>query len=167
MQVTINIIIGHPPPFGLIFATFMVCIMIGSILFRAALLNKWKLESLLKPLLLVSAFSLVVPVFTTNNFLIFWSFNLFELCCGVWFPLMGTLRSNYVPEETRATIMNIFRFPLNLIVVTVLVNIKSLKDEAIFAICTACVCCGFFLSLLLEENESYDVLDSPPVCEEK
>ena len=71
----------------------------------------------------------------------YWSFNLFEVCCGLYFPVslvkgptntfptlsliqaIGTLRGRYVPEETRATVMNIFRVPLNLIVVSILVKV--------------------------------------------
>ena len=54
---------------------------------------------------------------------LFWAFNVFELCCGIYFPLIGTLRSKIVPEQTRASVMNIFRIPLNLMVVLILVEV--------------------------------------------
>ncbi len=35
------------------------------------------------------------------------------------------MRSRYIPEEVRATMMNIFRVPLNVIVVAVLIKVMS------------------------------------------
>ncbi|ETO11902.1 hypothetical protein RFI_25472 [Reticulomyxa filosa] len=53
------------------------------------------------------------------------SFFIFEFFVGLWFPTVGVLRGRYVQDEIRATVMNIFRIPLNLIVVFVLWNIES------------------------------------------
>ncbi len=44
---------------------------------------------------------------------------------GVFWPSMMTMRSNYVPEEMRATIINFFRIPLNLFVCVVLYNVSG------------------------------------------
>jgi hypothetical protein len=41
----------------------------------------------------------------------------------VFWPALGTMRSKYIPEQTRATIMNFFRVPLNAIVVIILCNV--------------------------------------------
>ena len=49
---------------------------------------------------------------------------MFEAACGIYFPSMGIIKSKYVPEEVRATVYNIFRIPLNFIVVLVLANLK-------------------------------------------
>lgn len=46
---------------------------------------------------------------------------------------MGTLKSQLVPEEVRATVYNIFRIPLNLIVLGVLLN--SLSQFVAFCVC--------------------------------
>ncbi|CAF1037928.1 unnamed protein product, partial [Didymodactylos carnosus] len=69
----------------------------------------------------------------------FIAFLIFEFCIGVFWPAMATMRSKYVPEEARSTIMNYFRVPLNLIVVVIL--LKDLKLAVIFTICV------FFLVL--------------------
>lgn len=122
-------------PYGLIFAAFMVCIMIGSIVFRVALAHQWTPEKLAQPLLAAAAFSLLLPIFTSSQFVYFWAFNFFELCCGIYFPMIGTIRSKYVPEETRTSVMNIFRVPLNLIVVLVLHNVSSWSHQFIFTLC--------------------------------
>jgi MFS transporter, MFS domain-containing protein family, molybdate-anion transporter len=65
----------------------------------------------------------IVPVMYSEHVIAFFAFNLFELCCGFYFPTAGVLRSRYIPEEARATIMNLFRVPLNLIVVVVLTKV--------------------------------------------
>lgn len=53
------------------------------------------------------------------------SFCAFELCVGIFWPSMMSMRANYVPEELRATIINIFRIPLNAFVCIVLGNVGS------------------------------------------
>ena len=42
------------------------------------------------------------------------------------------MRSKYIPEEVRSTVMNVFRIGLNLIVVLTLVNIDTLAQDTVF-----------------------------------
>ena len=49
-----------------------------------------------------------------------------QVCVGMYFPSIGTLRSKYIPDSHRSVIMNLFGIPLNLIVVSVFLSIKSL-----------------------------------------
>merc|ERR1719482_1126089 len=49
-----------------------------------------------------------------------WAFVIFELAVGIYFPAICTLKSEAVPESHRATIYNLFRAPMNAIVVSVL-----------------------------------------------
>ena len=51
-------------------------------------------------------------------------FTVFEGCVGMFWPSIMKMRSVYVPEEMRSTIINIFRMPLNLFVCTVLYNVS-------------------------------------------
>ena len=37
------------------------------------------------------------------------AFFAFEACVGLYFPSMGTLRSQYLPDEHRGVIMNLFQ----------------------------------------------------------
>ncbi|XP_064632402.1 molybdate-anion transporter-like [Lineus longissimus] len=126
-------------PHGYIFAAFMVAIMIGSSLFK--ILNKHiAVESFMRFVLLAAALSLLTPVlFPFNQPVIFCGFLVFEACVGIFWPSLSTMRGKYVPEETRATIMNFFRVPLNLIVVVILV--QDMNMSVIF------VCCFVFLIL--------------------
>lgn len=123
-------------PHGIIFASFMVCLMIGSNLFRG-LQGDASIESFLRVVFLVAACCLAIPVFLPGARTNLVAFCVFEAACGIYFPGMGTLRGKYVPEEVRATIMNIFRIGLNLIVVLALSNIDRMSSESIFSLCVA------------------------------
>lgn len=122
-------------PHGYVFAGFMVAIMIGSSLFK--LLSKYsRPESFMRLVLLISAGMLYTPViFPNDTVIVFGSFVVFEVCVGLFWPSLGFMRGIYVPETTRATTMNFFRFPLNLIVVGIL--LQNLNMAVIFQCCVA------------------------------
>lgn len=126
-------------PHGHIFAGFMVSIMIGSSLFK--LLSKYStVESFMRYVLLLSSLSLATPIiFKGHQLIVFIGFLVFECCVGIFWPSLGQMRGKYVPEETRATIMNFFRIPLNMIVVAIL--LQNLEMKVIFK------CCVVFLFL--------------------
>lgn len=138
-------------PHGWIFASFMVSVMLGSHVFKL-LYRLTYVESLLRPVFGIAALSLTTPiVFSKNQPLVFVGFLVFEFCVGVFWPAMGVLRSKYVPESARATVMNIFRVPLNLIVISLLV--QDLPLPSVFCCCVVflSICCAvqqwlFFLS---------------------
>ena len=46
----------------------------------------------------------------------------YEFCIGLYFPAMGTLKATLVPEAERSAIYNVYRLPLNLIVLGWLVG---------------------------------------------
>lgn len=126
-------------PHGHIFAGFMVSIMIGSSLFK--LLSKYSsVESFMRFVLLIASASLATPIlFKGHQLIVFIGFLVFECCVGIFWPSLGQMRGKYVPEETRATIMNFFRIPLNMIVVCIL--LQNLQMKMIFQ------CCVVFLFL--------------------
>ncbi|BFZ08258.1 hypothetical protein BsWGS_11297 [Bradybaena similaris] len=128
-------------PHGHIFAAFMVSLMIGSSIFK--LLCKYtSVESFMRCVLFVAALSLMTPIlYKGNQLVIFMGFLVFETCVGIFWPSMGTMRGKYVAEETRATTMNIFRVPLNFIVVVIL--LQHLDRDTIFKFC------AFFLLVAL------------------
>jgi hypothetical protein len=73
------------------------------------------------------------------------AFCVFEVCVGIFWPSMMSMRAAYVPEELRATIINIFRIPLNAFVCIVLGNVSGLGLMLCW-LCgvhkgTCCVCC--------------------------
>ena len=122
-------------PYGLIFAAFMVMIMAGSSMF-SIMMRQHKLEML--PFVVHGAsFICCIATFMCLGWShgVFITFVLFEMICGVFFPVFGSLRAVYVPEKQRSTIMNFFRVPLNLFVVIVLIMKKNLSNETTFLIC--------------------------------
>lgn len=112
---------GEPkPPYGHIFATFMVLTMLGSQIFSMAS-EVMAIESIGRLAVAVSALCNFVPVMIEDPTIRFLAFLVFELCIGVYFPMMGTLKGKMVPEANRSAMYNLFRVPLNTIVVVELV----------------------------------------------
>merc|ERR1711991_1095235 len=79
-------------PFGLIFACFMICIMIGSSFFNILRKQGLRVDTILGYILLISLLSLSAPLWTNNFQILTIAFLAFEVCCGVYFPSIGTLR---------------------------------------------------------------------------
>ena len=50
----------------------------------------------------------------------FWSFALFEVCTGLYFPTMSRLKSEIVEDAVRARVYGLMRLPLNVFVVVAL-----------------------------------------------
>jgi hypothetical protein len=65
------------------------------------------------------------------------AFCAFELCVGIFWPSMMSMRANYVPEELRATIINIFRIPLNAFVCVVLGNVSTVYRNSCLHRCAS------------------------------
>jgi hypothetical protein len=102
-------------PFGLIFATFMVCCMSGSSLF-SILVDKLPVERMGIFIFAVGSIAMGFVAMEINETTSFLGMNLFELTVGMYFPIMGTMKGGIVPEDKRAAIYNLYRIPLNFIV---------------------------------------------------
>merc|ERR1719240_1742326 len=103
------------PPFGHIFTGFMIFCLLGTRVY-SYLAKSLAVEQIGLLVMLVSmACHLTVYLFT-NVQVRFVAFLAFEACVGLYFPMMGTLKGDIVPEDMRATIYNIYRLPLNVIV---------------------------------------------------
>jgi len=140
-------------PFGWIFACFMVSVMVGSIVF-GWLAKKYPVEILAKPVYFVGSILLIIPAISTNEQAIFFSFIGFEFICGIHWPLSGTLRGIYVPEESRSAVMNLMRLPLNLIVVIVLIKVSSMDVSTVFLICATLISFCFIATFSLPVSSS-------------
>uniref|UniRef100_A0A1I8I3H7 MFS domain-containing protein n=1 Tax=Macrostomum lignano TaxID=282301 RepID=A0A1I8I3H7_9PLAT len=77
----------------------------------------------------------------------FGGFLAFEACIGLFWPAIGTMRGRYVPDATRATVMNFFRVPLNLIVVVILT--QNFPLALIFKCCTGFMFIAFVTQVYL------------------
>ncbi|CAH1453523.1 unnamed protein product [Lactuca virosa] len=138
-------------PHGFIFATFMLSSMLGSS-FASRLMARasTKVESYMQVVFIVSSASLMLPVITSvlvapssekggsisfAGCIQLIGFCVFEACVGLFWPSIMKMRSQYIPEEARSTIMNFFRIPLNIFVCIVLYNVDSFPISVMFGMC--------------------------------
>uniref|UniRef100_A0A7S4DF87 Molybdate-anion transporter n=1 Tax=Lotharella globosa TaxID=91324 RepID=A0A7S4DF87_9EUKA len=136
-------------PHGYIFAIFMVSCMIGSCLFKY-LSSSFDPKMLLTGVIIVAALGLAPAAVGGMGFVpLFAGFCLFEGSVGFYWPLIGEIRSAVIPEETRSTVMNFFRVPLNLIVVVVLYHIGDLSQVFVFRFCVCLLCMATYLATVL------------------
>lgn len=133
---------GSPkPPYGLVFATFMVPCMLGSRIFSVA--SKWfSVERIGQGLLVLALGTHLVTAVSGDPTVAFCAFLFFELSVGIYFPMMGTLKGQIVPESQRATIYNIYRVPLNLIVVLTLFSKIGIQTS--FLLTSLLLACALF-----------------------
>jgi len=66
--------------------------------------------------MIASAGSHMIVVVSSDVTTRFLAFLVFEACVGIYFPMIGTLKGEIVPEDMRSTIYNIYRLPLNVAV---------------------------------------------------
>mmetsp|Transcript_25891 Transcript_25891/g.46891 ORF Transcript_25891/g.46891 Transcript_25891/m.46891 type:complete len:496 (-) Transcript_25891:182-1669(-) len=102
-------------PFGLIFSTFMVSCMAGSSLFSLAI-QKVKGEVLGVLVFAGASLAMLIATLSSSETIVFIMMNVFEMTVGMYWPIMGTMKGAIVPENKRAAIYNLFRIPLNFIV---------------------------------------------------
>merc|ERR1712232_780378 len=148
---------GEPvPPFGHIFSCFMIMCMLGSRIF-AYVSGFVSVEQIGVVVMMVSALCHIMIVLTSNVVIRFLAFLVFEACVGLYFPLMGTLKGDIVPEDMRSTIYNIYRLPLNVMVLLPLLMNFSISTTFIVttAILINAMTCQFFLmNMRLTEAKS-------------
>ena len=152
-----------PVSHGIVFACFMVACFIGSGLFSVLLERKASVEHVMQYLLAVAGLSLLAVALSERQALRMFAFCVFEICCGVFWPTAGTLRAKYVPEDVRSTISNIFRVPLNLIVLfslTFLIG-KSQQTVFLFAAALLFVAVGCQRALIMMVERKAAVVTKP------
>jgi len=149
--------LGPNVPFGKVFSCFMVCCMIGSSLFGAAI-KRVAPEDIMAVLLACATAAMGAATFATGGALapIVGAFFAFEACVGCYFPLIGTLRSKYLPDAYRGVIMNLFGIPLNLIVVAVFLSIGKLGLAGAFACSFSALATALVAQLLLRHTVRHD-----------
>ncbi|KAF5198712.1 Molybdate-anion transporter, Major facilitator superfamily domain protein [Thalictrum thalictroides] len=139
-------------PHGFIFATFMLSSMLGSSLASRLLARAtFKVESYMQIVFAVSAGTFLLPIITSYivppskvkgggitfaGCIQVLGFCTFEACVGLFWPSIMKMRSQYIPEEARSTIMNFFRIPLNIFVCIVLYNVNAFPITVMFGMCS-------------------------------
>jgi len=112
-------------PGGLVFATYMMACMSGSSVYSLCC-GRFHITAIVGVIFAVAATAMAVPsiggISEENKLRNFLAFVLFEFSVGGYFPAVATMKSELVEETHRNTIYNVFRTPMNLIVVAVLLT---------------------------------------------
>ena len=136
----------------MVFAVFMESCLVGATL-SAVLASRlsWRTEKTATALCVLAALALFATPYFESYEVRLCAFVVFEMCVGLYFPSIGALRGKYVPDSVRATIMNIFRIPLNVIVVAVLCQIDALGLRKTFHLAAALLIVGAGAAYALHE----------------
>lgn len=149
-------------PTGCVFSALMMAITMGGLLFpplQAAInyiVPKDSSSELCATIVyLLASVSMTVPVLclaAKMDFgdycqeMILGSFLIVEFCVGLFMPVAGTLRSKYVPDALQGAILNIFRLPLNAVVVSGTYATEVLETSLVYKLVSG----AFFLAALLQ-----------------
>ena len=160
---------GVHVPLGLVFSTFMLSCMAGSTTFRQltspaactrCMVTPRSADALLPPMLLLGSAALCVPWLASmppvahalsqgpealRTLALLGAFLAFEFCVGIYWPAIGTVKAVLVPEAVRATMYNLFRVPLNVVVLVVLLT--DLPPPVAFAVTSVLLAVGLACEL--------------------
>ena len=101
--------------------------MLGSLLYNYISTHCPQLAPtrILIALLFTASATFFVPVVCRDERITFWCFCLFEVCCGIYFPLMSYQKGKMIDDSVRANVYGLMRIPLNVFVVLVLSTTKD------------------------------------------
>ncbi|CAO2656489.1 Nn.00g052920.m01.CDS01 [Neocucurbitaria sp. VM-36] len=128
-------------PFGLIFAILMCSMMFGSLLYKRISTSASPLpaQRILTGTLALASLCFFIPGHFRDERITLWCFCIFELCCGVYYPVMASLKGKLIEDGSRASIYGILRIPLNAFVVLALSTTKEgeAHRDMVFTTCSA------------------------------
>ncbi|CAI6098920.1 unnamed protein product [Clonostachys chloroleuca] len=139
-------------PFGIIFASLMSSMTLGSYIFKIA--TRHDNHSLqasshaFQTTLSFAASGLLLAVMFERAIFRFWALCLFELSLGIYFPAVAYVKSILVPEEHRAKIYGAMRVPLNAFVMFVLSKVEDTDEsrEDRLVVCSGLLLIGIVLT---------------------
>lgn len=82
---------------------------------------------ILTGVLALASLCFFVPGYFRDERITLWCFCVFELCCGIYYPVMASLKGSLIEDGARASIYGILRIPLNAFVVLALSTTKEGK----------------------------------------
>jgi len=127
-------------PFGLIFANLMCAMMFGSMIYNYVTSINAVITTtrLLVTTLSLASLCFCIPVIIRDERTTFWCFCIFEVCCGIYFPLIAYQRGKIIDDSVRARLYSIMRIPLNVFVVAVLGTTQEgeAHRDLVFLICS-------------------------------
>ncbi len=149
------------PPLGMVFACFMLAIMIGSSIYTLLQSRGFRPENVLKICLVIISASMAgcsyaasPDISDTKLVIIYASFFALEVAIGIYFPAMSFAKSQVIPESHRANVMNWFRVPMNVITCSTLLCLHiewvAADKRIVFAVCLAMAISGVLMASHLE-----------------
>jgi hypothetical protein len=157
------------PPLGIVFSCFMACVMIGGLLFDAAVARKVSPVRVIEIAIFLGLASNLASSLASANHprKTFLAFLLMEFSCGLYFPAMNWVRRRILPEAHHAGIINWFRVPLNIIASIVLLVLHDTHSgkgiTAIFALCSVLLIVAelCMIKLVMSLDDGDLTLDDP------
>ena len=157
------------PPLGIVFSCFMACVMIGGLLFDAAVARKVSAVRIIEIAIFLGLASNLASSLASANHprKTFLAFLLMEFSCGLYFPAMNWVRRRILPEAHHAGIINWFRVPLNIIASIVLLVLHDTHSgkgiTAIFALCSVLLIVAelCMIKLVMSLDDGDLTLDDP------
>jgi len=162
-------------PFGWIFSSFMVCCMLGTIAF-SHLSNAGvpASKSLIGILFLASLSFLAMAspqlliqdgldeqshiINSASRTIQYGGMLMYEACVGAYYPAMSTVKGTIVPEGQRAAIYNVFRLPLNALVLLNLVWNLSYRTSFLVNFGMLLLACGLHARMVWRESNTTTVI---------
>ncbi|KAL7581405.1 hypothetical protein ACA910_021992 [Epithemia clementina (nom. ined.)] len=156
-------------PTGCVFSSLMMAITMGGLLFppfqalMTSLLTSEAGSSELcaSVVYLVASAAMAIPVVLLvpgsevirhRQEFVLVSFMVVEMCVGLFMPVAGTLRSKYVPDALQGGILNIFRLPLNAIVVSGTYATNVLETHMVYRLVCGCFLAAALLQVTMIEG---------------
>ncbi|KAF1950292.1 DUF791-domain-containing protein [Byssothecium circinans] len=135
-------------PFGLIFAILMCSMMFGSQLYNCISALPSTAANPTKQILIctlaVASACFFLPAYLRDERVTLWCFCIFEVCCGLYYPAMSSLKGNLINDGARASVYTILRVPLNGFVVLALSTTQEgeAHRNMVFVVCSALIVCA-------------------------
>ncbi|GFX32197.1 molybdate-anion transporter, partial [Trichonephila clavipes] len=161
------------PPLGIVFSIFMVCIMIGSSFYQLAYYRQVEPPVLLFLAVVLATVSqlgcaLAASYDNINIIIASASFFVLEIAVGIYFPAIGYIKSECIPESHRANIMNWFRVPLNVITCIILLSLHGERNAGgncvIFLICSVMMSCCSLVMMKIMKILPLVIMPSEQIC---
>ena len=155
----------EPPggvPTGCVFSAMMMAITIGGMIYPLMqtfvglfIMPKHSANEFCAAIVyLLAAASMAIPASSLSRpseadfGVVVTSFMVVECCVGLFMPVAGTLRSKYVPDALQGAILNIFRLPLNAVVVSGTYAADVMEAPLVFKLVSGC----FFAAAALQSS---------------
>eukprot|EP00392_Amoebophrya_sp_AT5.2_P006166 g6176.t1 len=103
-------------PYGLVFSCFMLSMTLGGAL-SGILIPYLGAHAICLATYVTAALAMATPIFFYDFWPVFVCFLVLECVLGMFNAGGGLLRSQFYPEKMQSSLMNVFRIPLNLLVV--------------------------------------------------